>query len=201
MSVESFFAAYPADENFVPNISRRSEYGRVSPVRLLADIFIKEGHFGLEEIGQIAAAAVRTDDKDEIKRLTPAYFSNTSSVFFGATARAIEGILKDQEFDQITYCSLMTEAFRGTNWSPPQLIENPVVEPISVNDCSRIAKVATRDRTFADFFSVGIYSLPISLQDYLEKANQLPYIRRFIIPEYVLQARLLIAERYRSKSL
>lgn len=188
MSIETFHSAYPADATFATYMARRPEYGTVSPVRFLADIYMREGGMGLAEISPEAVTTQQID-----LETAQSFFVNSSAIFLGITTRAIEGIIVDHEFDQVTFNSLLENTFGGSLWTPT-LFRVPDVETVPNDDVNRIIKVAQRDKTFAEFFKDGLYSLPRSLQAYLDRVGLVKYINILLLPSYIERARLLIQQ-------
>ena len=186
MSIESYFAQNPADTGFATKTLGPIEPGTLSPVRLLATEFIKEGGNGLTDIDIRVAVSEFAEVENSKSALR-----NSGAIYLGVTLIAIEDILKHGFFDEANLNSMTLKGFDTSNWNPA-VFSDPKTTPLSPDDIARISMVARKDKTFATFFQNGIYSLPRRLQLFLQGSQMLHSINSLVIPEYKKRAELLV---------
>jgi hypothetical protein len=190
MSIEAFFGGHPADGYFAQSVSWPSGERR-SPVTHMSDILIQEGRAGLAKIGRAYIEAIEDADIETITSLDRPLAANSASVYTGITLRSIEDVIRSGNFDQETYNSRLKFAFTGTYLNPVQ-INNPKIEPVDQFNYRSLIKAASVDKTFASFFVTDLDILPKGMKDFLLKSEMIKPIVRFIIPDYMTRARLLI---------
>lgn len=193
MSIENFTSAYPADETFVPSFSRRPEYGLVSPVRLVAQAYIREGADGLSNYEMYLKAAQARGDNAIIQRATYFRDLNQSAVQLGVTVLAIEGILSNGYLDQETFNAHMDEAYRASPLKP-KLFLNPEDVTLTEEERKAIVDAAKKDKTFGIFFDKDLKNLPLSLRTAL-RGTELIRLRDEIVPGFTQRVGLIIEAR------
>ena len=190
MTIENFNSAYPANETFVSDVSRRPEFDS-SPVRSMAKIYLHEGADGLRRYAEYHERAVRVGDNAGIQMAASNRDKNKAAVLLGASVLSIEEIISEGRFNQIAFNSRMEEAYRGAQSPDPRIVSNPIIEEIGKDDIEKILSVVRVDKTFGNLFrSAGIGNLPISLRVVI-RGSELTRYSNEVLDEYVKRVALI----------
>jgi len=199
MSVEEFHAGFPADESFVKDISRRPEFGTISPIKLMAGIYIKEGSHGLSQIAYKRAYRQDSSTLRINKGEDESVMRNASAIYFGTSISAIEDIIIDGYFDQEKVNAVLINSFSGTELNPI-IFSNPEYEKIDSFSQRTLTQIAMRDKTFYSFFKDKYYALPRSLRAFMAQTKLFKYMEDMILPEYTERIKRIISANEQRKS-
>jgi hypothetical protein len=191
VTIENFNSAYPANETFVSDVSRRPEFGSFSPVGFMARIYLREGAHGLRHHGEDHDRAVSLGDNAGIQTAASNRDKNKAAVLLGAAVISIEEILSDCEFDQMAFNSRMEDAYRGARAPDPRVISNPIAEKIEKDDIEKILSVVRVDKTFGNLFrSAGLGNLPLSMRVII-RGSELTRYSNGVLDEFVKRVALI----------
>lgn len=199
MSLEAFCQAYPPNPELKTLLERvnQGRSGR-SLVGFLAEALAKAGGDGLRLL-------TKRLDQDEVTIVPDQEIINSfpqtervaigkhqAAVIFGVSIISIEDALINEEFDFRAWCSLYNLVLEGTPFmkveyqgSPIQRLERPQLK--------KMFSYASQDKTLAIFFGEGMFILPSTLTDILNRPPQrLNVINSEIMPLYHPRAMFLI---------
>ena len=190
MSIEQFHEGYPADNNFIKDISKNPDYGHLSPVGLMAKIYINEGSHGLSQYIYTFARKYESGTLKLSREEDESYVINVSGIYFGASLTVIEDAIINGYLDQYKFNSIIENSF--SSFRKPILFPDPEYEELGHNQHKNLTKIATEDKTFLSFFDDRVDILPESLAKVIDNSALFKHIDYYILPEYLERVSMLI---------
>ncbi len=178
-------------------LAEQSYHAR-SPVFVLGDIYMQQGHEGIEQLSRVIseASARITSEFDFLRELAPQerhqVHMNRAGIMLGISLHGIEDALLTQVCSITTLASEYNNAITGTYMNPVSA-EGDVIEEVPYDQWREMIAVAQKDPTLSSFFFDGYSSLPVSVKNFLILTYALPSIKNNLLPLYREQAEELIA--------